>query len=140
MKNLLSLFAALLFGTLLITSCAKEDPEPVTPDNSDPRARLIGNWFVSESSSDYPPPPYTYNCSITDSSNASYIFLSYLYGFTKKTYATVNGNNFTIPTQLIEGKNVSGTGVLTSANRISLNYLVQKTTTDYDTVRAVLTK
>lgn len=140
MKKFLSLsVAATLFGILFFTSCSKnEEPEPTTSTNTDPRARFHGNWAVSENSKDYG--PSTYNLTITDSSNSTHILISYLYGFNKKTYATVSGNNFTIPTQSIQGNNVSGSGVLTNANRIDLKYTVQTTGTHYDSVTAVLTK
>ena len=138
MKKLISLSASILFfGILFLASCAKEEEEP-EPANSDPRARFHGNWAVSENSKDYG--PSTYNLTITDSSSTSYILISYLYGFNKRTYATVSGNAFSIPGQTIQGNNVSGSGLLTSANRIDLKYLVQTTSTHYDTVTAVLTK
>jgi hypothetical protein len=140
MKKILSLSAAAtLFGILFLTSCAKnEEPEPTTPTSSDPRARFHGNWAVSEDSKDYG--PSTYNLTIADSSNSTHILFSYLYGFNKKTYATVSGNNIIIPVQVIQGNNVSGSGALTNANRIDLSYLVQTTGTHYDTVKYVLTK
>lgn len=137
MKNLFSLsVAAILFGTLFLASCAKED-EPI-PNDSNPRTKFNGNWYVNEKSKDYG--PSTYNLTITDSSNASYILIAYLYGFNKKTYATVNGNSLIIPNQIIQGSNVSGSGMLTSASRMDLKYFVKTTATHYDTVTAVLTK
>lgn len=134
MKKIFSFATAiLLFGTLFITSCAKEEdePQPATPT-------FRGNWAVAEQSKDFG--PSTYNLTITDSSNPSYLLIAYLYGFNKKTYATVSGNNFSIPVQSIEGNNVSGSGVLINANRAEISYLVQTTTSHYDTVKAVLTK
>jgi len=134
MKKLLSLYsAAALFGILFITSCAKEEDEP---QPTGPTFR--GNWAVSEKSKDFG--SSTYNLTISDSSNASYILIAYLYGFNKKTYGIVSGNNFTIPVQSIQGNNVSGTGALKNVNRIEISYLVQTTSTHYDTVGVVLTK
>jgi hypothetical protein len=131
--------AATLFGTLLLTSCAEEnEPEPVDPGNTDPRAKFNGLWSLSENSQDFG--TSTYNVTIADSSNASYILMSYLYGFTVKTYATVSGNNLTIPVQLISGNNVSGNGTLVSATQLNMTYYVQSTATHTDTVTAVLTK
>ncbi len=135
MKKLISFIsAASLFGILFFTSCSKqEDPAPTTSSPT-----FVGNWRISENSKDYG--PSTYNVTIADSSNASYIQIAYLYNLNKKTYATVSGNNFTIPKQLIQGNYVSGTGVLTNANRIDMKYLVQTTGTHYDTLTAGLTK
>lgn len=140
MKKIFSIAAAgILFGTLFLTSCSKsDDPQPVDPGNTDARAKFRGTWAISENSVDFG--PSTYNLSIADSSNASYILMSYLYGFNKKAYATFSGNNFTIPVQTIQGNNVSGSGTLTNANRIDMRYLVQTTGTHYDTVTAILTK
>lgn len=138
MKKLISLSASILFfGILFLASCAKEEDEP-EPANSDPRARFHGNWAVSENSKDYG--PSTYNVTVTDSSNTSHILIGYLYGFNKRTYATVSGNSISIPSQTIQGNNVSGSGVLTSSTRMDLKYLVQTTSTHYDTITAVLTK
>ncbi len=134
MKKLISLSIAFsIFGTLLLTSCAKEEeePKPTTPT-------FTGNWYISEQSTDNG--AGTYYVTIADSSNATHILFSYLYGFNKKTYATVSGSNFTIPTQTIQGLNISGTGTLANANHINMKYLVQTTGTHYDTVTAVLTK
>ncbi len=133
-------FTAALFGALLLTSCSKQDdPAAPTPSNSDPREKFNGLWHVAENSKDFG--TSTYNCTITDSSNSTHILFAYLYGFNKKAYGTVNGNNFTIPAQTIQGNSISTTSaVLTNANQINLKYLVQTTSTHYDTVTAVLTK
>lgn len=141
MKKLISISVVLtLFGVLFFASCAKEDPAtPNNPTSTDPRAKFHGNWNISETSTDLGTvPPYV--VTISDSSDASHILFAYLYGFSKKTYGTVSGNNFTIPVQLIQGQNVSGSGVLTNANQINMKYLVQSTSTHYDTVTAILTK
>lgn len=139
MKKIIQLFlATVLFGGLILTSCNQQDDPTVTPANTDPREKFHGNWAVSENSKDYG--TSTYNCTITDSSQASYIFIAYLYGFNKKAYSTVSGNNLTIPTQIIQGNSLSGNGVLSNANQINLTYYVQTTGTHYDTITAVLTK
>lgn len=138
MKKIISASVALiLFGTLFLASCAKQD-DPATPANSDPREKFCSNWQVSENSKDYG--ASTYNCTISDGTDDSHILFAFLYGFNSKTNASVNGNNFTIPSQLIQGHNVSGGGVLSNANRINMTYLVQNTATHYDTIKAVFTK
>jgi hypothetical protein len=130
--------ATALFGALFITSCSPTDDPTVTPANTDPREKFHGNWSVSENSKDYG--TSTYNCTITDSSQASYIFIAYLYGFNKKAYSIVSGSTLSIPTQIIQGNSLSGNGVLSNANQINLTYYVQTTGTHYDTITAVLTK
>ena len=132
MKKILELLiVSALFGVLLLTSCTKQDTPAPTPT-------FIGTWHVSEKSKDYG--TSTYNCTISDSSDATHLLFAYLYGFNKKTYGTPSGSNLTIPTQTIQGNSVSGSGVLANANQINLSYLVRTTSTHYDTVTAVLTK
>ena len=132
MKKILELISAgTLFGILFLTSCSKQE----TPT---PAPTFIGSWHVSEKSKDYG--TSTYNCTISDSSDGTHLLLAYLYGFNKKIYGTASGNNLTIPTQTVQGNNVSGSGTLANANQINLSYLVRTTTTHYDTVTAVLTK
>jgi len=139
MKNLTNLsIATVLFGSLLLASCAKTEDPSATPTSSDPREKFNGNWHVSENSTDFG--TSTYNCTITDSSDATHILIAYLYGFNKKAYSTVSGNNMSIPSQIIQGNSLSGNGVLANANQINLTYLVRTTTTHYDTITAVLTK
>jgi hypothetical protein len=140
MKSIIKLsLATVLFGSLLLTSCSKEDDPTATPSSSDPRDKFLGSWHVSENSKDFG--PSTYNCTISDSSDASHILLAPLYGLNKKVYATPNGNNFTIPSQTIQGNSVSANnGTLASTNQINLTYYVRTTSTHYDTVSAVMTK
>lgn len=133
------IIATLLSMTSLISSCSKEeDAPPADTGTTDPRAKFIATWSVAENSHDFG--PSTYSVSISDSSNTSYIQFGFLYGFNKRAYATVSGNNFTLPLQLIQGNNVSGQGVLSSANQINMTYYVQSTASHTDTVTAVLTK
>ncbi len=139
MKKLF-LFAstAVLASTLFLASCSKTEDPAANPASSDPRARFLANWYIQENSSDFG--PSTYYVNIIDSSNASYIMFKYLYGYHTRVGATFNGNNFTIPTQTIEGNIVSGTGTLSNSSRIDMTYLVRTAGSSYDTVRAVLTK
>lgn len=139
MKRLIPFALSLtLFGTLLLSSCAKDDePEPEGPVSTDPRARFHGHWYISENSTQTG--TATYYVDITDSSNASFVQLAYIYGYNTKVRATVNGNTLTIPSQIVEGNNVSGTGTLSSANQINMSYWVNQGSA-IDTVTAVLTK
>ena len=137
-KTIKFLFAAAFTATLFLASCAPEDDPEATPESTDPRAKFHGNWAVSENSNDYG--ASTYNCTITDSSASPYIFIAYLYGFNKKVYSSVSGNNLTIPSQIIQGNSVSGSGNLANANQINITYYVQTSLSHYDTVTATLTK
>jgi len=133
------IFASSLFGVLLFSGCAKEEePEPETPAGTDPRAGFRGHWAISENSS--VSGVATYNVDISDSSAASYIQFAYLYGYHTKVRATVSGSSLSIPSQVVEGNNISGLGTLTNANQINMTYLVWLGGSNYDTVSAVLTK
>ena len=138
MKKLFSFaFATILFGTIFLSSCSKEEePEPT---NTDPRAKFHGHWNISETSSQTgTTPPYFVD--ITDSSDGTHILFAYLYQYQTKIRATVNDNNLTIPSQVVEGNYVSGSGTLINTNQISLNYLVWLGGANYDTIAATLTK
>jgi hypothetical protein len=130
---------AALFGSLMLGSCAKEEePEPETPVATDPRAAFRGTWYISETSTQTG--LATYNLTISDSTNASFIQFAYLYGYHTKIRATVSGSSLTIPSQTVEGNSVSGTGVLTNANQINMSYWVNQGGGSIDTLTAVLTK
>jgi len=134
MKKLISFLPVVsLPGMLFMTSCSKEeDPdEAVVPS-------IVGTWNVSEHSQDYG--HSVYNAAITDSSDGSHKQIAYLYGFSTKVYGTMSGSTFLIPTQLVEGNNVSGRGTLASADRLDLTYYVQSSTAHFDTVTAIFTK
>lgn len=138
MKNINSLVASLIFmGMLFLASCAKDDTsDPTNPQTTD---KYSGNWYVSEDSKIFG--KSTYNLVISeDPNNTSKRFISYLYGFKTKTTATINGSNISIAKQVIDGQNVSGSGVLANSTQINLTYYVQSTATKYDTVMATLTK
>lgn len=139
MKKLISFsLATAIFGTLFLSSCSKEeDPEP-SPGTTDPRDRFTHTWYNSENSVDFG--AANYNVTVSDSSNSSYIMFGFLYGFNTRIYATFGGNSFTIPSQLVSGNNVSGSGTLTNANQINMTYIVQTTGSHWDTVTCVMTK
>lgn len=123
---------------LLLSSCTKNDD--VIPDDSGNtnQSKFAGSWAVSENSKIYG--ASTYNASITDSSNTSYVFISYLYGFHKKIVASVNASTLTIPSQIIEGNQVTGSGTLENSKRLSFKYYVKITAKQTDTVSAVFTR
>jgi hypothetical protein len=140
MKKVNNLFALIaVSGILLFSSCAKEDDTIPDDPTTDEQVKFKGSWTVSESSIDNG--KSTYNVVITDSTNAAYLQIAYLYGLNKKkTHFTVNGNTMTIPEQLNSGLFLKGFGTMENTKRISLKYTVQITKSHYDTVTAVLTK
>jgi len=138
-KSIQFALAGTMFLSLFIAGCAKEDetaPE-TTPVSTDPRAAFHGHWYMHETSSQTG--LATYYVDITDSTNTSYIQLSYLYGYHTKVRATVSGTALTIPLQTVEGNNVSGSGTLTNTNQINMVYLVNQGSS-IDTLTVVMTK
>lgn len=135
MKKTVSISTAvILFGSIFLASCSKtEDPAPTTSSTNN---SFSGNWHNSENSILNGANTYPLTIEQTNSSTISFV---YLYGFSTKINATVSGNNFTIPTQTIEGTNVSGSGVLANSNQINMMYTVNDGLY-IDSVTAVLTK
>jgi len=134
------LFTFLTFSTLtlILNSCSKEnDPTPVSTTSSSPNAKFLGKWYISENHTEYG--PSTYYVTIADSTNNTYILFERLYNYNTNTKATTSGNNIIIPSQIIEGTSISGSGTLVNSTRINLTYYVDDGQIK-DTVTAVLTK
>jgi hypothetical protein len=64
---------------------------------------------------------------------------TYLYGFHTKVSGNVTNNSFTIPSQIIEGNSVSGSGMLVNPNQINMQYFVYNGLNN-DSVSVILTK
>lgn len=115
-----------------LASCTTEDL------NADKRDDYTGNWLCHETSSQLGTSQYTVSISksITDSNE---IFISNFYnlGSSKKATAIVDGNSFTIYSQLVDNLNVAGSGTL-NGSQINLNYTVSAGGTD--NVTAVYTQ
>ncbi len=133
-KITLYTFAIILFGTLCFTSCKKT--EDTAPSTSTANNGFSGSWHNSENSSINGPATYPVTIKAPTPST---ITIDSLYGFHTKINATVINNNFTIPSQVIEGNSVSGSGVLANSTRINMIYVVNNGL-NKDTVTAVLTK
>jgi len=132
-------FFGSLFLMLVLNSCSKEnDPVPVsTATSSSPNAKFLGDWYVSEHTTQSG--NSTYNMKVVDSTNNTYILFVGLYNFNSNIKATTSGNNIVIPSQIIEGTKVSGSGTLVNTSRMTLAYYVNDGLS-IDTVSAVLTK
>jgi len=104
----------LLLGVLLTTSNCKKDE---TPD----RDKFLGAFSVVEtcgSGND------SYDVTIIESGAAdnAIIFIN-LYNLSAQASATVDGNNITIPSQLLAGITYSGSGSI-SGNILTINFTV----------------
>ncbi|MES2565438.1 MAG: hypothetical protein V4565_01145 [Bacteroidota bacterium] len=144
MKTIFSLFAIPFF--LFLVSCAsdKKDDNSQEP-TTDVRDKFISRWNVSENSTTSTT-PNSYSVNITKSSNSSSsIIIDNFYGLSNYTvYATISNNNVSIPYQQIKNNTSSigfakGTGTLTSATNISMNYTTT-IGTSRDSCTAIYTK
>jgi hypothetical protein len=135
--NKKSILSILCFLGLIVffDSCSKQ--EDAVPETTASSNKFAGEWYLSENSSLYG--NSTYKLKVTDSTNTTYIFFEYLYGFHTKVKAITSGNSISIPSQIIEGNDVSGSGSLVNSTRISLTYYVNSGLTK-ETLTAVLTK
>ena len=132
-------FAVILLGALFLTSCKKTEsaaPSSTTATPT-PSGNFVGNWYDTETNSIS---SNIYQV-VIEAPNSSTILFTGLYGFnrTLKVSANVMGNNFTIPSQVVDGSSVSGSGVLTTPNQINMTFVVNNGL-NTDNVTAVLTK
>jgi hypothetical protein len=115
-----------------LTSCDKTTNDPT----ADPRAQYLGTWSCSES------PTVNYHVIISlDSSNSSQILIYnfHMLGNNDKAYAIATQNNLTLPSQVILGNTIYGSGDLINNNKFTLKYYVNNQT-DIDTINATYTK
>lgn len=134
MKKVVILFSILVF---LFSSCEKDEPSTST---GDPRDLYIGVWECQENSTQN-------GISIFDviiyksqtSSTQVLIENFYKYGPTFAPFAEVSGNSIVIPSQVIQGNIVQGSGTLQSTT-INMSYTIDDGNLVVDNVTAVFTK
>lgn len=126
MQKLVTPFAIAL---LFFASCSKNE-EIILPNS------FAGNWNNVENTSVTGTARYPVAIEAIEDPT---ILFSYLYGFQEKITATVSDNSFEIPTQIIEGSSVSGSGVKVTSSQINMSYVVDNGLFK-DTVSAVLTQ
>ncbi|HNZ42789.1 MAG TPA: hypothetical protein PLB59_02545 [Bacteroidales bacterium] len=134
MKKLVKYAAFLLIlGLTTLYSC---DPNDVINPDEDVRAPYLGTWLCTELSG------MSYSVTVSlDQTNSAQILIGnfHLYGASEKVYAIATTNNLTLPSQLICGNTVHGSGNLINANKFTMKYYVNDQTT-IDTVNADYTK
>ncbi len=128
----------MLLILFVLSACEKEeDPTP-----SDPRDSFTGAWSCDEDSRENGVSVFEIHIN-KSSANTSRITVEnlYNYGFSFSPYAEINtsGTGFTIPSQVIQGNTVKGSGVLLGTITINMDYIIDNGV-DTDTVTAVLTK
>lgn len=118
MKTFKNKIAVVAFTiAVALSSCTTEDL------NFDDRDDFTGNWICQEEGSISG--ISSYNVSISKSQTDSVtIFISNFYGLGNQysATATVDGNLLTIPAQLVNNFNISGSGSI-NGSQVNLNYV-----------------
>ncbi len=109
------LFTCFLAGSLIVLSGCKKD------DDGADRSDFVATYSVIETcgaGND------SYDITITESSTSDDgILIANLYDWDETATATVDGDNLTIPSQLLDGLTFSGTGTL-DGNELTINFQV----------------
>jgi hypothetical protein len=133
----------ILMGFLAIYSCELIND---VPDDSDPRARIEGQWQCDESSQLYKSTEDIYWVYIDpDPYDSTRVIISNFYnlGDDIDVYAKVNGNSLSISNQTTKDgyKILSGSGSISSNyKQINWNYRIDDGSGEIDNVTATYTK
>jgi hypothetical protein len=92
-----------------ITGCEKTEEDPITDD----RDKFIGTW---DGQSNGPGGQRSFNLVITASNSApDQILMDNFDGGSGIVYANVNGNSLAIPSQIVSGETIAGSGNFTGS-------------------------
>lgn len=134
-------YFTLIVTGIILASCAsdkKDDPTAPAP-STDPRDKFVAYWNVNENSATAGTNTHTVNI-VKSTSSSSEISINNFSGLSVAARATVNNNILTIPYQQLGSIGFTqGTGTLTGATSISLNYTTT-IATSRDSSTAVYTK
>lgn len=134
-------YFTLIATGIILASCAsdkKDDPTAPAP-STDPRDKFVAYWNVNENSATAGTNTHTVNI-VKSTSSSSEISINNFSGLSVAARATVNNNILTIPYQQLGSIGFTqGTGTLTGATSISLNYTTT-IATSRDSSTAVYTK
>jgi len=128
-------FLLAVFIIVSFSQCIPEDD-----DSIDQRDKFLGNWNCTETASQNPN-PITFTVNITKdelTENDIYISNFYHLGFDEKTKVLVNYNSLNVPSQVVCGMSINGSGTY-SQNKINMLYYVNDGA-DIDTVNAVFSR
>jgi hypothetical protein len=143
MKMKKIIYLSIIFLSITITSCKpdkKDDPSAPTP-STDARDKFIAYWNVNETSALAGGNTFTVNI-IKSTTSSSEVIINNYSGLSVSARASVNNSILTIPYQSIGTPIIGftqGTGTLTSATTISLNYTTT-ISTSRDSCSAIYTK
>ena len=129
----------LLPAILTVASC--ELPEDII---GTPAERLEGSWTVNETSSLYKSTADIYQVYFEiNPDDSSQVLIENFYQLGRDTYtvANVEGNNLSIPRQIVDGFEITGSGRITqSFEAIETNYTVDDGSGQIDHVQADFSK
>lgn len=139
MKKLL-FFTFTIIGIFAISCAPDKKEDPISPPpTTDERDKFVAYWNVNENSATAGTNTHTVNI-IKSTTSSNEIILNNFSGLSVSARASVNNNILTIPYQQIGSIGFTkGTGTLTGANSISLNYTTT-ISTSRDSCTAVYTK
>lgn len=137
----------LLLAIISMASCQPDKDENPSPGNNnnggssgDIRDQMIGDWVCQENSTINGTSGFTVKITKnTNISNGINMDNFYNIGFGNITVSTINGSNISIASQTVSGYVIDGTGFLTAANKMNLNYTVEYGNLN-DSCTATLTK
>jgi hypothetical protein len=111
MKRVNRILAVIVIGILVFTTaCEKTEPDVNTND----RDKFIGTW---DGQSDGPGGHRNFSLIISASSSApDQIKMQNFDGGTGTVFATVSGDLFSIPSQLVSGETIKGDGSYSNSN------------------------
>lgn len=134
LRNLSSIFLI-----LSLQACQPDETEEPTPTGE--RDKFVASWKCTEQSNQTGTNP-AFNVNITKSGTSeSQVLIENFYGlgFDKKPYAEISGNSISIPTQIVSGNTIKGSGNLSGTSTINMNYTVNDGSS-IDSITATLTK
>jgi hypothetical protein len=130
--NYVRYFVIILIFSMIIVACQKENTGPES---------ILGQWSCKETSQVFEVTNYTVDIS-RSSTDSTKIFIENFYqlGSSYSVTAKINGLNISIPSQTVDGNQISGSGTISSGyDKINWTYnVVSGSTTDH--VTAVYTK
>lgn len=138
MKKLIN-FTIILTGIFLASCAEDKKDDPISP-STDARDKYVAYWNVIETSSIAGQNSFVVNI-IKSTSNSGEIILNNFSGLSVSARASVSNNILTIPYQQIGTIGFTqGSGTLTNATSISLNYTNTIGASSADNCTAVYTK
>jgi len=139
MKKLISL-SIIIISTLVISCADNKSNDPASPEpTTDPRDKFVAYWTVNETSALAGANSHTVNI-VKSTTNSNEIQLNNFSGLSVSARASISNNVITIPYQQLGSIGFTqGTGTLTSATSISMNYTTT-ISTNRDSCTSIYTK